>query len=100
MTRVEKYRSYREEIANMKIENFSSKKAVSEKIERICNNNESSKLNYEEVLNAFDVYDTDGEPVKRKRKIRLRKSQIIYIAVATIVVAALLVGVILTGRNL
>lgn len=100
MTRVEKYRTYREEIANMKIESFSSKKVVSQRIERICNDNESSKLGYDEVLKVFDVYDSDAKKVKKHINLRLKKSQIIYLLVATIVIVGLLIGVIVTGLKL
>ena len=100
MTRVEKYRTYREEIANMKIENFSSKKVTSQKIERIRIDNDSAKLGYDEVLNAFDIYDTDAKKVKTKYRVHLRKAQIVYLVVATVVIVGLLIGVIITGTKL
>lgn len=100
MTRVEKFRHYREEIANMKFESSSNKKSISEKIGRLCDTNESSKLDYEQVLNIFDTYDPDVKSAKRKRHFKLRKRQVIYWSFASIVILALLIGIIVTAVNL
>lgn len=100
MTRVEKYRRYREEIANMKFESASSKKTMSIKIGRMCDNNDSSKLNYEQVINLFDTYDPDAKNTAKRRNFRLRKSQIIYWSIASVVILGLLIGIIVTAVNL
>lgn len=100
MTRVEKYRTYREEIANMKFQSSSSKKTVSEKVGSLRNIYSGSKLQYEEVLNAYEVYDSDAKDVKKRRIIKLRKTQIIYLVIACSVVLGLLIGVIISGVNL
>ena len=100
MTRVEKFRRYREEIANMKFESSSSKKVMSEEIGRMCDNNESSKLNFEQVLDIFDTYDPDAKNTKRRRHIKLRKSQVIYWPVAAIVILGLLIGIIIVATRL
>ena len=100
MTRVEKFRRYREEIANMKFETSSTKKTLSEKIERMCTVNDSQKLEYEQVLTAFGTYDPDAKDTKRKHHFRLRKNQIIYYSVAGVVILALLIAIIVVACNL
>lgn len=100
MTRVEKFRRYREEIANMKFENSSTKKTLSETIERMCVDNDSQKLKYEQVLDVFDTYDPDAKNTKKKHHLRLRKSQIIYYSVASVVILALVIAIIVVACNL
>ena len=100
MTRVEKFRRYREEIANMKFENASSKKTISETIERMCDVNESSKLHYDQVLDVFDTYDPDAQETKKGIKIRFRKRQVIYYTVASIVILTLLISIIIVATRL
>ena len=100
MTRVEKFRRYREEIANMKFESSSSKKTLSETIERMCVDNDSSKLKYEQVLDVFDTYDPDAKNTIKKHHIKLRKNQIIYWSIASVVILALLIAIIVVGSNL
>ena len=99
MTRVEKYRRYREEIANMKFESSSSRKTISEKIERIRGGNESSKLNYEQVLNVFGTYDSDAK-INKTRHFRLKKSQVIYWSIASVVILGLLIAIIVVACNM
>ena len=100
MTRVEKFRRYREEIANMKFETSSNKKTMSEEIGRMVGNREGSKLNYEQVLDIFDSYDPDAKNTKKRHHIKLRKNQIIYWSVASVVIIGLLIGIIVVAVNL
>lgn len=100
MTRVEKYRRYREEIANMKFENSSTRKTLSETIERMCVDNDSQKLKYEQVLDVFDSYDPDAKSTKRKHHFTLRKSQITYYSIAGAVILALVIAIIVVASNL
>ncbi|MBQ0009353.1 MAG: hypothetical protein KBS97_03675 [Firmicutes bacterium] len=100
MTRVEKYRRYREEIANMKFETSSSKKTMSQQIGRMVGNSDSSKLNYEQVLDIFDSYDPDAKNTKKRHHIKLRKSQIIYWSVASVIIIGLLIGIIIVASRL
>ena len=100
MTRVEKYRRYREEIANMKFESSSSKKTVSESVGKIRDINETSTLDYMEVLNAFEIYDTEGKETKKHHKFHIRKNQIIYCVIAFIVIVILILLIVLKGIDL
>ena len=100
MTRVEKYRRYREEIANMKFETSSSKKTMSQEIGRMVGTNDSSKLNYDQVLDIFGSYDPDAKDTKKRHRIKLRKSQIVYWSIASVVILSLLIGIIIVAVNL
>lgn len=100
MTRVEKFHRYREEIAHMKFESVSNKKTISQEIERLCDDNDSSKLGYEQVINVLDSYDPDGETPKHHRVIKFRKRQIVYWSVAAIVIVSLLIGIIVVATRL
>lgn len=100
MTRVEKFRRYREEIANMKFETSSNKKTMSEEIGRMVGNREGSKLNYEQVLDIFDSYDPDAKNTKKRHHIKIRKNQIIYWSVASVVIIGLIIGIIVIAVNL
>lgn len=100
MTRVEKFRRYREEIANMKFESSSSKKTLSQTIERMCEDNDSPKLKYEQVLNVFDTYDPDAKDTKKRFHIKLRKSQVIYWSIASVIILGLLIGIIVVATSL
>ena len=100
MTRVEKYRRYRQEIANMKFEESSSKqKLVNEQI-RKDSSYDNKVIGYESVMNVFDSYDTNGKNQKHKHSFRIRKDQVRYCLVAVSVLSVLLVGIILVGINL
>lgn len=96
MTRVEKYSRYRKDIANMKVESFSSKKEATEKIENSLNN----KVGYEEVIGILRIYNNGEEHVNKKHSIHLRKDQIIYCIVAILCIAIILMGLILVGIDL
>ena len=64
MTRVEKFHAYREEIANMKVEETSIKKTAASKINEITNSKASSRLAYDEVMSAYDLYNSDTKKEK------------------------------------
>lgn len=96
MTRVEKYRRYREDIANMKVETFSSKKKVVDKIEK----GEGKKVGYENVMDIHDIYDNGHNQPKKRRTIRIKKYQIIYCSIAILIIAIILFALILVGINL
>ena len=100
MTRIEKYRSYREEISNMKFETFTKKSEASETIEKLHSSKLGNKLNYEQVMKANEVFDQGEVVFKKRRLINLTKYEIFYYLIATIVIVALVVGLIITGIKL
>lgn len=89
MTRVEKFRRYREEIANMKVEDFSEKKLTAKKVSKI---RESKSLTYHDIA---DVYQLD-ESKHSSLGFRLSKDQILYLVVAFATITLLVVFLILT----
>ena len=89
MTRVEKFRRYREEIANMKVEDFSEKKLTAKKVSEI---RESKSLTYHDIA---DVYQLD-ESKRNSLGFRLSKDQILYLVVALATITLLVVLLILT----
>ena len=97
MTRVEKYRRYRQEISNMKFETFSEKKEVAKQVEKIHSNNLGSKMNYEDVMAVNESFDKGEIKFKKRRLINLTKYEIFYYLIAFGIIAILAVALILTG---
>lgn len=97
MTRVEKYRRYREEIANMKVEKFSSKHEASKKIGDVSSN---SKVGYEDVMIVHNLYDENIEITPKKHHLHLRLDQILYVLIAFLIIAIILIGIIFTGMKI
>ena len=89
MTRVEKFRHYREEIANMKVEDFSEKKLTANKVSKLS---ESKPLTYADVMDALNVQTSK----KNSFGFRLNANQIIYGVVAIATISLLIVLLILT----
>ena len=100
MTRTEKYRQYREEISNMKFESFTQKREASETIEKLHDTKASNRLNLEQVMIANEVFDEGEIKFKKRRLINLTKYEIFYFLIATLVIVALVIGLIVTGINL
>ena len=62
MTRVEKYRSYREEISNMKFENFNKKHEAAKQVDTFHGN-----INYDKVMVVHEMFDESDEKSTKKR---------------------------------
>ena len=101
MTRVEKYRRYRQEISNMKFETFTQKREASETIDKLHDKRLGNKLNYEQVMAVNEVFD-EGEAIKlkKRRSINLTKYEIFYCLIAFVVIALLVAGLIISGIKL
>ena len=97
MTRVEKYRRYRQEISNMKFETFSEKREVAEQVDKIHNPRTGNKLNYEEVMDINDAFNKGEVKFKKRRLINLTKYEIFYYLIAFGIIAIFVVGLIVTG---
>ena len=100
MTRTEKYRQYREEISNMKFETFSQKREASEAIEKLPGAKSGKKLNYNQVMEANEIFDEGEVKFKKRRLINLTKYEIFYYLIAATVFVALVVGLIVSGLTL
>ena len=62
MTRVEKYRRYREEISNMKFDSFSVKREATSKFDQSSDN----LLDYEKVMDIHEIYNNGEIQFKKK----------------------------------
>lgn len=100
MTRVEKYRRYREEISNMKFETFTQKKEAYEEVEKMHNFENGNKLNLDEILEVHEVFDGAEKKHKKTKLIPITKFEIIYSSVAILIIAIILIALILTGKKI
>ena len=100
MTRVEKYRRYRQEISNMKFETFSQKHEVAKEIDKLNGNRQSNRLNYDEVMTVNESFDEGEIKFKKRRLINLTKYEIFYFLIAFGIIAILVIGLIITGIKL
>ena len=104
MTRVEKYRLYRKEILNSFYtdDKETSKKKSAEFVSKKTLNRDVSKMSYDDVLEAYKIYD-DGTEVVQKEQKRLneyQKRHIIFVSVCIGLITLLLTGLILVGIKL
>ena len=97
MTRVEKYRRYRQEISNMKFETFSEKKEVAEQVDKVHNSKVGNKMNYEDVMTINESFDNGEVKFKKRRLINLTKYEIFYYLIAFGIIAILVVGLVISG---
>ena len=100
MSRVEKYREYRKEILNSF---YSTKKETKKDIasKRVSNatmnKDTGNSLSYEEVLEAYELYD-ENQPVQEKKHLSAaKKRQLIFLIVGILISIALLVALIIVG---
>ena len=108
MTRVEKYREYRKEILNsFYFDKKESKKSItSSKVSSATMNTDTgNSLSYEDVLNAYEIYEEEhpSKPTKRKMN-AFEKKQLIFILVGSgvallLIVALFIVGIYAFGGN-
>ena len=99
MTRVEKYRRYRNEISNMKFEKFSTTKEAAKEIEKIQGYRSSNKLNYEQVMIIHELFENEEKEVnfKRKKYFGLTKYEIFYYSLGLALALIFIVSLILVG---
>ena len=100
MTRVEKYRRYRQEISNMKFETFSQKRVVAKEVDKLNGNRQSNRLNYDEVMIVNESFDEGEIKFTKRRLINLTKYEIFYFLIAFGIIAILVIGLIITGIKL
>jgi len=95
MTRVEKYRRYRNEISNMKFETLTTKKEVSMQVSQLQKEGYSNKLNYEQVMNVHEVYVDEPLKVKKRQLLRLTKYEIFYLLLSCSIILILIAAILL-----
>ena len=97
MTRVEKYRRYRQEISNMKFETFSEKREVAKEVNKVHDARNGNKLNYEQVMAVNETFDNGEIKFKKRRLINLTKYEIFYYLIAFGIIAILVIALVITG---
>ena len=100
MTRVEKYRRYRNEISNMKFENFTEKDKTAMEVQKIHKFESSNRLNYDQLMLVHESLDEGESNLKRKKGIVLTKYNIFYFSIFLFFVIILTVSLILVGIKL
>ena len=100
MTRVEKYRRYREEISNMKFETFTLKKEACEQVERIQKTQSGNRLNFEDVMEIHQVFEENPTKHKKNRLIPITKFELFYSLIAISLFTLTLLALIFTGMKI
>ena len=105
MTRVEKYREYRKEILNSFYnEKKNTKKEQSSELvsKATLNRDSNNSLSYDDVLEAYRIYDNDTleEDNTRKKKAKLPKQYVIFLIGGISIAVLLVVALIVIGINL
>lgn len=104
MTRVEKYRAYRKEILNSFYveKNDSKKEKSSELVSKIAlTRDDSSKMSYKEVLDAYKIYDNqDEKQVEKQQMSEYQKRHLKFVFICVGIIIILLVALILVGIKL
>ena len=100
MTRVEKYRRYREEISNMKIESFTAKKEAADQVEKFQYDATTKKLNLEQVMEVHEVYDNNEQVSKKINHYQISRFEKKLYLIAFLIIAIILIALIFTGINI
>lgn len=96
MTRVEKYAEYRKEIQNS-FRDVTTKEKSASRVDKIIQENRmtSNGMNYDDVMEAFGIYDTDDH--EQKKKSRINKKQIVSAIIYAIIILVLVGALIIVG---
>lgn len=102
MTRVEKYREYRNEISQLPREpNQTKKRQSSQRVDELLKENENQKkLAFEDVYEGLDIYNVEHTNIERTHPNYRKRSLILFYSLMTIVIIGLIVGIILVGTSL
>ena len=100
MTRVEKYRSYRNEILNMKFETSSHKREVAKRVSKVHPTDLDGRLNYEQVIDIHEMYGNDEKLMKKKKYHYISKYEIFYYSFALCFIIAMILALVFTGIKL
>jgi len=100
MSRVEKYREYRNEIASLPDQPKQTKKRQSsQRVEKILKQNKNkTKLAFEDVYEGLDIYNVPST-VERTHPNYKRRNLILFYVVMLVIIVALIVGVVLVGKE-
>ena len=82
MTRVEKYREYRKQILNSfynEKKNTTKEKSAELVSKATLNRDSNNSLSYDDVLEAYRIYDDSSDETKVEKKRRLQKQYILFL---------------------
>ena len=100
MTRVEKYRKYREEIEHFCFDEQekTKKEQSSELVDEILKDEKrtTKSFAYDELMEIHKVYVDEPEETKKKLT-SAKKKQILFVIICSVVIIGLLIGLILVG---
>ena len=100
MTRVEKYREYRKEILNSfyNDKKVTKKSIASQRVSNATLNTDTgNSLSYDDVLEAYELYDEKVEVQEKKTLSKVQKKQLVFLIVGILIVLGLLAGLIIVG---
>lgn len=102
MTRVEKYREYRNEISQLPSEPKQTKKRQSsQRVDELLKENKNQKkLAFEDVYEGLDIYNVEHTNIERTHPNYRKRNLILFYSLMTIVIIGLIVGIILVGTSL
>lgn len=100
MSRVEKYREYRNEIASLPDEPKQTKKRQSsQRVEKILKQNkEQNKLAFEDVYEGLDIYNVSSNNESKHLSYK-KKMLIIFYAVMSVLIVGLIIALIFIGQS-
>ena len=96
MTRVEKYAEYRKEIEKS-FRNVTTKEQSASMVDKIIQENHmtSNNINYDDVMEAYEIYDHDKN--EEKKKFRINKRNILFGMIYAVIIFALIASLIIVG---
>ena len=100
MSRVEKYREYRNEIAQLPDEPKQTKKRESsQRVDRLLNqDNHQHKLGFDDVYDGLDIYNVEPHTNSSHPNYG-RRNLIIFYSIMSVIIVGLIVGLILVGKS-
>ncbi|MBR0033868.1 MAG: hypothetical protein IJP60_02485 [Bacilli bacterium] len=102
MTRVEKYREYRNEISQLPSEpNQTKKRQSSQRVDELLKENKNQKkLAFEDVYEGLDIYNVEHTNIERTHPNYRKRNLILFYSLMTLVIIGLIIGIILVGTSL
>ena len=98
MSRVEKYREYRNEIASLPDEPKQTKKRQSsQRVEKILHQNKAgNKLAFEDVYEGLDIYNVTSSDERTHPNYR-KRNLILFYSIMGVIIVGLIVAIIFVG---
>lgn len=100
MTRVEKYREYRSEIAALPdLPKNTKKRQSSQRVERILSQSQNkTKLAFEDVYGGLDIYNVSNEDKNKKHYYGLT-NYILFYVIMSVIIVGLIIALVFVGKS-